>query len=406
MKIRSVTTFMPLSATPDERQLAQLGELAADASAMLEEGGFEVQSTRLASSPFSEVVEGMGQKQAVQLAQDVEGLALEAGFGYLSLGPAMAEHPNSFAYIPAILGATKATFLSGALTSSEKAIVPEAIGRSAETIRALSTLEANGFANLRYAALANVPAGSPFFPAAYHAGEGVSFAFATQAADLAVQAASSAKSVDELSGNLTQEIEAQANQLTEIAGALSKRHLVHFSGIDFSLAPFPEESDSLGHALEQLGVPRAGLSGSLTAAAILTAAIQAASFPRAGFNGLLLPPLEDAVLAKRAAEGVLSVNDLLLYSAVCGTGLDTIPLPGDASVEALSALLMDLAALAVRLDKPLTARLMPIPGKDVGDETDFDFAYFANSRVMALEAEGLKPPLGDSSPFTIQASGE
>ena len=117
----------------------------------------------------------------------------------------------------------------------------------------------------------------------------------------------------------------------------------------------------------------------------------------------MLPVLEDFTLARRAAEGTLSIKDLLLYSAVCGTGLDTIPLPGDTSSEALAAILLDLAALAQRLDKPLTARLMPIPGKQAGDATDFDFAYFANSRVMALEARPLSGAFRSSEIFELHA---
>jgi hypothetical protein len=78
-----------------------------------------------------------------------------------------------------------------------------------------------------------------------------------------------------------------------------------------------------------------------------------------------------------------------MFSAVCGTGLDTIPLPGNASVGQLQAVLLDLAALALRLDKPLTGRLMPVPGLKAGDETNFKFDYFANSKVLALPSEGL-----------------
>jgi uncharacterized protein (UPF0210 family) len=145
-----------------------------------------------------------------------------------------------------------------------------------------------------------------------------------------------------------------------------------------------------------MGVPAVGLQGSLAAAAILTQAIDNAKFPRTGFSGLMMPVLEDSTLAKRGAEGTLRVNDLLLYSAVCGTGLDTIPLAGDTTVEQISAVLVDLSALALRLDKPLTARLMPIPGKNAGDETNFDFAFFANSRVMELKAEGLRGTFEES----------
>jgi hypothetical protein len=93
--------------------------------------------------------------------------------------------------------------------------------------------------------------------------------------------------------------------------------------------------------------------------------------------------------------------DLLLYAAVCGTGLDTVPLPGDTPSDALAAVLLDLAVLSQRLGKPLTARLMPIPGKAAGDLTQFDFAYFANSRILPLRAAPLCGFLAGSETFNL-----
>ena len=154
-----------------------------------------------------------------------------------------------------------------------------------------------------------------------------------------------------------------------------------------------------------MGVPKVGLHGSLAAAAILTEAIERARFPRAGFSGLMMPVLEDSRLAERAAEGRLTVKDLLLYSAVCGTGLDTVPLPGEATSGQIAALLLDISALALRLDKPLTARLMPVPGKQAGDVTNFTFGYFANSRVMALKAEPLEKALGGNETILLEKRG-
>jgi uncharacterized protein (UPF0210 family) len=87
---------------------------------------------------------------------------------------------------------------------------------------------------------------------------------------------------------------------------------------------------------------------------------------------------------------------------VCGTGLDTLPLPGDASPAQLSAVLLDLACLSLRLAKPLTARLMPIPGRKAGDPTNFDFEYFANSRVMPLKALPLEGFFGGHEIFGLQ----
>jgi uncharacterized protein (UPF0210 family) len=95
------------------------------------------------------------------------------------------------------------------------------------------------------------------------------------------------------------------------------------------------------------------------------------------------------VLARRAAECPPSLHELLLYSAVCGTGLDTIPLPEAVSEAELAGVYLDVAALSVALDgKPLTARLLPVPGAKAGDPTTFTFDYFANSRVLPVSGAG------------------
>jgi uncharacterized protein (UPF0210 family) len=326
----------------------------------------------------------------VALAQALSAETASRGIDYVSLGPALPEFPESYAAIPDALAAAEQIFLGGMLTDSTGRVSLPAVHLCAGVIQAASRLSSDGFANLRFAALANVGAGAPFFPAAYHGGRGAAFALATEAADLAVEAISGVASLEAARTSLVSAMESHARALVKTAHELSDKHGVRFGGIDFSLAPFPEEQRSLGAAFERMGVPAVGLHGSLAAAAFLADAIDRARFPRAGFSGLMLPVLEDAVLARRSAEGLLSAKDLLLFSAVCGAGLDTLPLPGDVSIEALSAVLLDVAALAHRLDKPLTARLLPIPGKRSGDSTSFDFAYFANSRVMALDTRPLR----------------
>ncbi len=324
-----------------------------------------------------------------------------AGIAYAALGPAQPEIPASFRVIPEAIASAESIFLSGVMAEVRSGVSMDAVQACAEVIVECSRISPNGFANLRFAALANVNAGSPFFPAAYHDREEPVFAIATEAADLAVSAFSNARTVSEGSSALAAEIEKHAGELAMTGEALSRRFSITFGGIDFSLAPFPSETVSIGAAMERMGVPVAGLHGSLATAAILTETIERARFPRTGFSGLLLPVLEDAVLAGRAAEGTLTVKDLLLYSAVCGTGLDTVPLPGDTSAGQIAAVLLDLSTLALRLDKPLTARLMPIPGKEAGDPTNFNFDYFANSRVMELEAKSLKGPFAETSVFNL-----
>ena len=222
-----------------------------------------------------------------------------------------------------------------------------------------------------------------------------------EAADAAVSAFGNTGTVEEGRNALIAALEENAQQLVRVAELLKYKYMIKFGGIDFSLAPFPEESRSLCTAFERMGIPKVGLHGSLAAAAILAESVERARFPRAGFSGLMMPVLEDAVLAKRAAEGTLTVKDLLLYSAVCGTGLDTVPLAGNVTSGQIAALLLDISVLALRLDKPLTARLMPVPGKQIGDPTSFDFGYFANSRVMPLVAVPLSKALGGKETFMV-----
>jgi uncharacterized protein (UPF0210 family) len=291
------------------------------------------------------------------------------------------------------------------IASPDGSVSLAAIRQCAEVIQHSSGISADGFANLRFAALANVPPGSPFFPAAYHAGGAPSFALATEAADLAVDAFRHAKNLAEAQQNLVHSIEQHASALTNVAHQVEMESGSKFGGIDFSLAPYPTAELSIGTAMEHLQGVEVGMHGSVAAAVILTDAIDQANFQRAGFCGLFLPLLEDATLSKRAAQGTLGITDLLLYSAVCGTGLDTIPLPGDTSIDQLFAILLDLACLSSRLSKPLTARLMPIPGKKAGELTGFDFHYFANSRILPVRATSIQSLRAGEESLTIHKRG-
>ena len=98
----------------------------------------------------------------------------------------------------------------------------------------------------------------------------------------------------------------------------------------------------------------------------------------------MLPVLEDRLLAQRWSEGTYGVDALLAYSAVCGTGLDTVPLPGDVSEEQLATIIGDVASLAVRWHKPLTARLQPVLGKKPGELTEFQDPFLANATLRPL----------------------
>ena len=401
MKIRSITYFMNVGWPLKEDRIQDAGIFLSTARSAFEAAGYEVQTTRIASVPFTNLLGADAIGLTPRFAQRLSNSIAANGIDYASLGPALPDVPESYEMIPDAIAASKNIFFSGVMATAHDGIYLPALRACAEVIVRNATIAPDGFGNLRFAALANVLPGGPFFPSAYHDADQPTFALALESADLAVTAFANAKTVEEGRQTLINELENHARKLAYAAEPLKFRFNVRFGGIDFSLAPFPAEDRSLGTAIENFGVPKMGKHGSLAAAAILTDSIDRADFPRAGFSGLMLPVLEDAVLAKRADENVLTVKDLLMYSAVCGTGLDTIPIPGDTTNGQISALLLDICALALRLHKPLTARLMPIPGKKAGESTNFDFDYFANSKVMALEAEPSSKLFAGNETFSL-----
>ena len=388
MKIRSITYFDSPGRELEDAFIQRASRFPDLCRKSFQETGLEIQTIRFASPPFPLYLGNLPLQDQVDFSIGLESTLRERGYEYISMGPALPDYPASYQAIPDLIQATEATFCSAMMTSPAGVSLP-AVRACGEIIQALAPQDPNGFANLYFAALGNVPSGAPYFPAAYHDGESPAFAAAVEAADLAVESFKEATSFADARERLIHAMEEVSGVISQAAKELESASGAVYQGIDFSLAPFPEPALSIGTALENLGIPQLGQHGSLAGAAFLADCIDRAEFPHTGFSGLMLPVMEDAVLAKRAADGSLGVTDLLLYSAVCGTGLDTVPLPGDCSPEELSGLLMDLAALSLRLDKPLTARLMPIPGKAAGDLTNFDFPFFANSRVLALKSPGV-----------------
>lgn len=398
MKVRSITIGLPLTTEVNVAAIEAAGDFAAGVKQALEGAGIEVQTMRLAASPLSQVMSGVKAADvavaAMSYAGQVAKAAHAAGFQYASLGPVMtiAAEENTYALIEALPEVLEqgeglfATVQVGGMLNGRRVVNVKAAQAAAQVIRALAERGNDGFGNLNFAAIANCGPNIPFFPVAYYAGQGEgergSYGLALETADLAVKAFSDAPNLEGAKTRLIDELEAEGNKALAALQGLNPRY--RFNGLDFSTAPFPAPESSIGNALERLGiVPRFGMSGTLFAVSLLTSALAAVKLPRCGYSGLMLPVLEDSTLAERSSEpGLYNVDSLLLYSAVCGLGLDTVPLPGDISAAELTGILLDMAALAMKLNKPLTARLFPVPGKVGGDRAAWDFAFFAAGGVL------------------------
>jgi hypothetical protein len=400
MKIRAITSFFdPLMDTTSA--LKSLANCTSEIIAALEVKGIVVQSRRIATPPFPQWADSRGRENRHETIRSLVGQTRNLGWQYTSIGPALPETINDYRDIPHLLMLDETVFAGGIISTREQ-LYPNATNAAAKVITENAKTSPDGFTNLRFAALANVEPYAPFLPAAYaQTGQGPAIAMAIECADSAVNAFSEIKTITDGMGAFLRQLEDYARSIEDACIGLCAHYAVEFKGFDFSPAPYPQEWCSLGRALELLGVPALGGSGSLAAAALVASTLDKGKWKKTGFNGLMLAVMEDSTLALRAAEKRLTLKDLLLYSAVCGTGLDTIPLPGDATPEQINSVLLDLGALAIRLNKPLTGRLMPIPGKQTGDKTNFEFEFFANSRIMELGTQTIGAPLYDAPMINI-----
>jgi uncharacterized protein (UPF0210 family) len=331
------------------------------AEAQCRDAGREVQTLRLSTRP---VFDDMTPTAAY--ARELQAMLDDVGLVYCSLGPAT----DGIELIPDLLVGNDALNCTVRLDGNTGAARP-----AAEAMLRLANETEEGFGNFRFAALACVPPGGPFFPAAYHEGP-ANLTVGLQGASIAAKAAEGG--LDGLTERAIDAIVAEATPVVRLAERVADDLGVRFGGID--LSPAPNGPDSIGAAFEA-AVGTFGGPGTLATAAALTAALRGTSLPTCGYNGLMLPVMEDVVIARAWAAGEIGLHDLLAYSSVCGTGLDTVPLPGDSSADDLARLLLDVTALAVRLGKPLSARLFPVPGTRAGDRTSFTSPYLTNTIV-------------------------
>ena len=378
MKIRTITSGFNLELPFEEEQIRFIAHFTNNARRVFEDKGYTVQTVRIATQPWKGYFES--QKQIVRLAKELEGLAQRYSIDYSNVGTT-----TDTELIPIIYDIIKNTshMFCTVLVCYNKQVNHESARRTAKLMRKLSRISKDGFANLRFAAIFNTRPGSPFCPAAYHEGP-TSFAIGTENSDLVNKAFSKAKSIEEAGLCLKQILSEEYKKIEEIAEQISEREKIKYGGIDVSIATSVKTDESIAFAFEKLGLGKFGDVGTLAIAKVITDTIKSIDIKKCGYCGLMLPVLEDYGLAKRNDEGMYNLSNLLLYSSVCGTGLDTIPLPGDVSEKKLYALLLDIASLSIALNKPLSARLMPIPDKKVGEMTDYSFEYFANTKIMKI----------------------
>ncbi|MGL5766654.1 MAG: PFL family protein, partial [Sarcina sp.] len=160
-----------------------------------------------------------------------------------------------------------------------------------------------------------------------------------------------------------------------VANEASRRLDIPFGIVDLSLAPTPAVGDSVGRVLEEIGLSNCGTHGTTAALAMLNDAVKKgglmASSSVGGLSGAFIPVSEDECMIEQVTNGFLNLEKLEAMTCVCSVGLDMIALPGTTSAATISGIIADEAAIGMINNKTTAVRLIPVPGKDVGDIVEF-----------------------------------
>jgi uncharacterized protein len=392
VRVRTITTGLELSPRGESQRIeSALGFLAA-AKRSFVNAGYEVQTLRIATNPWLAGASPGDRRQLLERVRELDEMVGEHGV-ILSVGPVLTEDraDDSLAqWANDLIGTTRSISFSVVIASAERAVHGAAATVAAQIMAALSRTLPGGVGNFRFAAAANIPAGTPFFPVGWHRGA-ESLAIGVESASVVENAFRGMNKGDAAAGSpagnattrLKQHLDEVLAPIERLGRDIANQHERTYVGIDSS--PAPGKDRSIAAAIEALTHAPFGSAGTLEACASITAALKTVSATTCGYSGLMLPVLEDPLLAQRAGEGRYSVRDLLLYSSVCGTGLDVVPIPGDTPVHSMAAILRDVAAMSSRLHKPLSARLFLVPGRKVGEMARFTDKYLTDSIVMKLD---------------------
>ncbi len=382
-KIRTITAFIRMDPAEYKQQVADTVTMLRNAKARFELAGYQVETIRIATQPFPEYTAGMPKPAALAFFHDLDSLAKQGNF-LIGIGPAlMAEKddPAQAQLLAEILSQT--SNLSGSVVvAGSDGVHWQAAHAAADAMKYLEDHTDHSLGNFRFAAIANVPAYTPFFPAAFHQGLGHQFAIGLESANVVAAVMAVRRDPEATRQALIAELGMHARAVENLASTIDQQTGWTYMGLD--LSPAPMKDASIGSATAGFTGGRFGTSGTLTAVATITSALRDIQVTKVGYSGVMMPVLEDTRLAQLWGEGALSMDQLLAYSAVCGTGLDTIPLPGDVTSHQLERIIGDVATLSVKLSKPLSARLLPVAGAKPGDMTAFDDPNLVNTVIQPL----------------------
>ena len=367
------------------------------------EFGIPIVNKRISVTPVSLILSDRTDPVDVALALDhaaeTTGVNFIGGYSALVQKGATKNDLKLIHSIPEALSRTNLVCSSVNVGTTRAGINMDAVRLMGEIIveTARATADQGGLGCAKLVAFANAVEDNPFMAGAFHGvGEG----------DVAINVGVSGpgvvkRALEDCKGEpfdvVAETIKKTAFRITRmgqlVAQEASKRLDAPFGIVDLSLAPTPSIGDSVAHILEEMGLERCGQHGTTAALMMLNDAVKKggvmASSSVGGLSGAFIPVSEDIGMIDAAAAGTLTLDKLEAMTCVCSVGLDMIAVPGDTPAATLSAILADEAAIGVVNQKTTAVRLVPVPGKTVGDWVEFG-GLLGRAPIIPVHAESAE----------------
>lgn len=397
-KIRTITSFLTLSKEKREWEdaIIKAATFGGDLANEFHAHGYHVQSVRLVTNAFGEyldtssfhaVLKDMHYLQDVLKSPSMPNIRIRFAIGE-------AKTPDEIALLPEMIKAY------GDICNACVNIDVDELGMvdreltlcCAKSVVELGRITPRGEGNFNFTINYNCKSHIPYFPASYHNSHDENcFSLGLESPDLLVEALKSLKpetdhnvKMHKSYGIMKDALQYHITDIVSIVNTYEHPYKTKFAGIDTSAAP-SKNCSSMVDVYKLLGVPYFGASGTLEASALLTKVFKAQKgCDLVGFSGLMLAVVEDEGLADATTRDEFDIRALLQYSAVCGIGLDTVPIEGNTSAQKIADICCDTGTLAFRLNKPLTVRLFPVPHLKAGDMTQFESDDLCNSVVLRV----------------------
>jgi uncharacterized protein (UPF0210 family) len=382
--------------------------------------GIPVINKRISVTPVSLVAESADADDYTLFAESLDRAAREVGVNFLGGYSALVQKGMTrgdqalIGSIPHALSVTERVCASVNVGSTRAGINMDAVAEMGRVIleTARRTADRDGIGCAKLVVFCNAVDDNPFMAGAFHGiGEPECTINVGVSGPGAVLAAVRKDGATDF-GTLASTIKRTAFKITrmgELIGRAASRQLdVPFGIVDLSLAPTPALGDSVAHILEAMGLERVGTHGSTAALALLNDAVKKggamASSYVGGLSGAFIPVSEDIGMIEAAEAGALTLDKLEALTCVCSVGLDMIAVPGDTPPETLAAIIADEAAIGMINRKTTAVRLIPAPGRAVGERVEFG-GLLGHAPVIGVHRESSHGFIarGGRIPAPIQA---